>query len=190
MNVGSACGRVGDGDRPGYRFHTIQNLFEPRTFAGSVARQLARAQMNAVIGGWQLSTVFLHQSGLLLTWGDAAFLGDADDSAKGPKQPEEWFNTRAGFTRDTATRQATYHYHSWPFRFANVRCPAMNNVDLSVNKRWKLNERDTGLQLRREALNAFNHVLFANPNTDQFNTAFGQITGAANYRGGFKRYFG
>jgi hypothetical protein len=57
----------------------------------------------------------------------------------------------------------------------------MNNVDLSINKRWKLNERGTEVQLRGEGLNAFNRVLFANPNTDQFNSAFGQITGAANY---------
>jgi hypothetical protein len=150
---------------------------------GKGGKFFARAPrlLNMAIGGWQLSTIYLYQSGQALTWGDAVFFGDASDIGKGPRQPEQWFNTGAGFTRDTATRPASYHYRTWPFRFANVRGPAMNNVDLSINKRWKLNERGTELQLRGEGLNAFNRVQFANPNTDQFNTAFGQITGAANY---------
>lgn len=38
-----------------------------------------------------------------------------------------------------------------------------------------------GLPVRGEGLNRFNRVQFQNPVTDQFNTAFGQITGAANY---------
>jgi len=108
--------------------------------------------VNAVIGGWPLSTVLNYQSGLPLTWGDAVFFGKADEVANGPGRPDEWFNTQAGFTRDTATRPASYHYRTWPFRFANVRGPAMNNVDLSVNKKWKLNERGTELQFRGEAL--------------------------------------
>ena len=62
-----------------------------------------------------------------------------------------------------------------------MRGPAMNNVDLSINKRWKLSEKGAEVQIRAEGTNAFNHVLFANPNTDQFSTAFGQITAAANY---------
>ena len=57
----------------------------------------------------------------------------------------------------------------------------MDNVDLSINKRWKLNEKGAEIQLRGEGLNAFNHVLFSGPSTDQFSTAFGQITGQANY---------
>ena len=51
----------------------------------------------------------------------------------------------------------------------------------SINKRWKLNEKGAEVQLRGEGLNAFNHVLFAAPTTDQFNTAFGQINGSTNY---------
>jgi len=141
----------------------------------------APKKLDAVIGGWQLSTVYIYQSGLPLSWGDVVFFGVGDDIRKGPHTPEEWFNTKAGFTRDTATRPASYHYRTWPFRFSNVRGPVMNSVDLSVNKRWRLNERGAEVQFRGEALNAFNRVLFANPTTDQFNTAFGQINGSANY---------
>ena len=57
----------------------------------------------------------------------------------------------------------------------------MNNVDASINKRWRLNQRGAELQLRGEALSACNRAMFGNPNTGQFNSAFGQITATANY---------
>lgn len=134
-----------------------------------------------VLGGWQLSGIYLFQSGRPLTWGDAVFFGKGEDIGKGPKTPDQWFNVDAGFPRNTAVRPATYHYRTWPFRFANLREQAMNNIDLSINKRWKLSEKGAEIQLRGEGLNAFNTVLFGSPSTDQFSTAFGQITGAANY---------
>ena len=57
----------------------------------------------------------------------------------------------------------------------------MNNVDANIRKLWALQERGATIEVRAEALNAFNRALFANPNTDQFNSAFGQITTTANY---------
>jgi hypothetical protein len=169
---------IGGADRR-HRFTLATTYQVP---VGKRARFLNRIPgwANAAIGGWQLAGIYIYQSGAPLTWGDAIFLGRGEEIANGSKTAEQWFNTNAGFTRDPATRP-TSHYRTWPFRFANVRGPAMNNVDLSMNKRWKLNERGTEVQVRGEGLNAFNRVQFANPNTDQFNTAFGQITAAANY---------
>lgn len=150
---------------------------------GKRRRFLNRAprMVDGVIGGWQLSVIWIYQSGSPLGWGDAVFFGDGRDIGKGPKTSEQWFNVDAGFTRNVATRPAASHYRTWPFRFANLRGPAMNNVDWSINKRWKLSEKGADIQLRGEGLNGFNRVQFQNPVTDQFNTAFGQITGAANY---------
>ena len=160
---------------------TLSTMYElPFGKRGKFWRSAPRL-VNGVIGGWQLSTIWIYQSGVPLGWGDVVFQGNPDDIRTGPQTPNQWFNINAGFTRNTATRPAAYHYRSWPFRFANIRGPSMNNVDLSINKRWKLNERGAEVQLRGEGLNAFNHVLFAGPTTDQFSTAFGQITGAANY---------
>ena len=92
------------------------------------------------------------------------FLGDPADIGKGPQTVERWFNTSAGFTRASSLRR-----------------DSANDVDLSINKRWRLNERGTEVRVRGEALNAFNHPLFAGPRRDRFNTAFGQITATANY---------
>jgi hypothetical protein len=93
---------------------------------------------------------------------------------------DRWFNIDAGFTRNTATRPS-YHYRTWPLYFSNLRRDPMNNVDLSINKRWRLGERSRDLQLRGEALNGFNRPQFGGPQMDQFNSGFGQITATANY---------
>jgi hypothetical protein len=147
---------------------------------GKWFRSMSR-RLDAVVGGWQLSTIYIFQSGIPLAWGDVVTFGDTNDIRKGGHTPDEWFNIDAGFTRNTATRPASYHYRAWPFRFSNIRGPAMNNVDASINKRWRLSEHGAEFQVRAEALNAFNHVLFGLPQMDQFNSAFGQITTQANY---------
>ncbi len=137
---------------------------------GKLLRSIPK-KLDAAIGGWQLSTGYVYQSGIPLSWSEVVFFGVGDDIRTGPYTPEQWFNTNAGFTRETAIRPASYHYRTWPFRFSNVRGPAMNNADVSVNKRWQLNEHGAEIQFRGEALNGFNRVHFGNPNTDQFNSA-------------------
>jgi hypothetical protein len=159
---------------------TMALLYEvPVGRRGRILRRVPRA-VDAAIGGWQIASIYIYQSGQPLSWGDAIFFGNADDIAKGPHTAEEWFNINAGFTKASSTRPSN-HYRVWPFRFANVRGDALNNVDLSLSKRWRLHEGRTELQLRGDALNAFNHPTFALPQMDQFNSAFGQITATLNY---------
>ena len=146
---------------------------------GALLRSIPKP-LNAVLGDWQVAVIYIYQSGSPLNWGDVIFFGNPDDINKGPKTVEQWFNINSGFTRNSATRP-TSHYRTWPFRFSDVRGPAMNNVDLSINKRWKLRERGPEVQLRGESFNAFNRTQFSNPNVDQFSTSFGQITGTQNY---------
>jgi hypothetical protein len=159
---------------------TVAMLYElPFGKRGRYLRSVPRL-VDAAIGGWQISTMYIYQSGQPLTWGDVIFFGDPADIATGPHTAEQWFNINAGFTRNSSTRPSN-HYRTWPFRFANVRGDSLNNVDLSVNKRWRLNEKGADAQLRVDALNAFNHPTFATPQMDQFNSAFGQITATLNY---------
>jgi hypothetical protein len=158
---------------------TVAAIYElPFGRRGKFFRNAPRI-VNGVIGGWQVAPIYIYQSGQLLTWDDAIFFGDPADIAKGPRTPEQWFNI-AGFTRSSATRP-TYHYRTWPFRFGNLRGAALSNVDVSINKRWRLNEKGAEIQVRGEALNAFNHAVMGTPQMDQFNSAFGQITATLNY---------
>jgi hypothetical protein len=159
---------------------TVAMIYElPVGRRGKFLRGIPRL-VDAAIGGWQLSTIYIYQSGQALTWGDAIFLGNANDIGNGPHTAEQWFNLNAGFTRNTSSRPSN-HYRTWPFRFANVRGDALNNVDLSLNKRWRLNEKGADVQLRADGLNAFNHPTLGLPQMDQFNSAFGQITATLNY---------
>jgi hypothetical protein len=138
---------------------------------------------NAIVGGWQLSAIYIYQSGQPLSWGDVVFFGNPDDIAKGPHTVEQWFNTKAGFSTNSATRP-TAHYRTWPFRFADVRADALNNVDVSVRKNFRLSERGVNLSVQGDALNFMNHPSFALPSSsqmDQFNSSFGQISATQNY---------
>ena len=74
-----------------------------------------------------------------------------------------------------------YHCRTWPFPFADVRGCALDNIDLSINKIVRLNERGWQVQVRGDALNFMNHPSFGLPQMDQFNSAFGQVTAQQNY---------
>ena len=136
--------------------------------------------LDAAIGGWQISGIYIYQTGVPLAWQDVIFFGDPDDIRKGPRSVDRWFNIDAGFTRNSSTRPS-YHYRTWPFYLSSLRRHSSNNVDLTISKRFRLSERGVDFQIRGEALNAFNHPLFGAPNMDQFSTAFGQITATSNY---------
>jgi hypothetical protein len=67
----------------------------------------------------------------------------------------------------------------FPSAFGNLRQDGVNSVDLSAIKQFSFRER-VKLQYRFEAFNAFNHPVFAAPNTTPTSTAFGTITSQAN----------
>jgi hypothetical protein len=84
-----------------------------------------------------------------------------------PKTVELWFDTKCF----TAPAQ---------FKFGNggkshVRGPGVINHDLSVFKKFSIDEKRT-VEFRAEFFNAFNNPHFANPNTTQGNSSFGRIS--------------
>jgi hypothetical protein len=159
---------------------TIAPIFQLPFGRGKAVWNSAPRPVDYVIGGWQLSAIYIFQSGAPLTFQDVIFFGNPDDITNGPHTAEQWFNTKAGFTTNSATRPSN-HYRTWPFRFADVRGDALNNVDVSVSKSVRLSDRGVMVQVRADALNFMNHPLMGTPQMDQFNSAFGQITAQANY---------
>ncbi len=146
---------------------------------GTILRGIPRA-VDAVIGGWQVATIYIFQSGAPLAWQDVIFYGRPEDIPSDNRSVSRWFNTGAGFATSSATRPS-YHYRTWPFYFSNLRRDASNNVDFSINKRWRITDKGSDIIARFEALNGFNHPQFGAPQMDQFNSSFGQITATANY---------
>lgn len=133
-----------------------------------------------VLGGWSLQGIYQAQSGAPLGFGDIFFNGNLDDIVlpKSERTVERWFNTDAGFERDSAL-QPVAHIRTMPLRFSRLRGDGFNNFDMSLFKSFRLNE-GMKLQVRAEAQNAFNHAIFADPIMSPANTRFGQITGGGN----------
>jgi hypothetical protein len=131
----------------------------------------------AIFGGWQLQGWFEGQSGQALAFGNAIFNGDLHDIELPLEQrrAERWFNTDAGFNRNSAQALAN-NIRTFPTRFNGVRNDGINNFDLSLFKNVRLKESVTA-QFRIENFNALNHVQFDTPNTNPTAAAFGSITG-------------
>jgi hypothetical protein len=151
-----------------------------RTWGSSWNRAL-----DAVLGGWKTSGVVTMQSGfpvvIGLTGGNLLegvqrpnLIGDP--SMPGPVRDRlnSYFNA-AAFSRPDADT-----FGSAP-RTLNYRNPGIRNADLTLGKDFRVHEGHI-VELRMEAFNAFNGVVFGNPNASFAGNTFGIIT---NYAGGF-----
>lgn len=146
--------------------------------------------VNQIVGGWQLSTIFLAQNGAALnttSW-DSAGTSFVPSSARlncvagvSPYMPnpipERWLNP-AAFANSLAGQYGNCGRN-------NLRAPRQINLDLSAIKDFRVTETQA-LQFRMEMFNAPNHPEFAAPNANWGNqnappagpaTSFGQITG-------------
>jgi hypothetical protein len=75
---------------------------------------------------------------------------------------------------------APYHFGTSALYLPNVRSPSYYNEDLALVKNTRIGER-FNLQIRLEAFNALNRVVFAAPATDtSVPQTFGVITKQAN----------
>jgi len=135
--------------------------------------------LNAVVGGWQAQGIYQGQSGPPLGFGNILFYGDIHNIVlpRAERRVERWFNTEAGFERDTRL-QLAQNIRTFPLRLTGLRGDGYNNWDLSLFKSWRIRERYTA-QIRAEAQDALNHAMFAAPNTAPTNSAFGQVNASA-----------
>lgn len=141
------------------------------------------AGVDLVVGGWQISGIYSYQSGVPIGFGNVLFTGSLDDIAlpAGDRSVARWFNVDAGFNR-VAAQQLASNVRAFPLRIDSVRIDPISNVDLSLIKNTPVPGGRT-LQLRFEALNAFNHPLLPGPNTNPTASAFGSISAStqSNY---------
>ena len=131
--------------------------------------------VNAFLGGWSVQGIYNGQSGPPLNWGNILFYGNIKDIPlpKSQRTVERWFNIDAGFERDNRKALAS-NIRTFPLRLNDVRQDGYNNWDLSLFKSIRITER-IQFQLRAEAQDAFNHAMFAAPNTNPVNSLFGQV---------------
>ena len=142
---------------------------------------------NAVVGGWQIQTVYAYQSGFPIPFGSFntgngntsgdLFYNGGEIAIDNPTT-DRWFNTAAftSLANATSTNAAPVnHLRTLPYRFSSVRRDSINNVDFSLLKDIHIRE-GMRVQLRMELINAFNEAYFPNPVVNQTASNFGQIS--------------
>jgi hypothetical protein len=148
------------------------------------------AIVDRVIGGWQLQGVYQFQVGFPIafgsysltagtTSGDIFYTGGKIGLPTSEQTTDRWFNTDVFSQLPVPSG----HLRTLPFRFTDARRDNINNVDLSLLKNTRITET-MKIQIRLEAINAFNHTYFPAPSV-ALGSAFGTIgigtSNQANY---------
>ncbi len=166
---------VSDMDRP--HIFTLSALVELPVGRGHKLGANMAAVPNAILGGWQFQSTAVRQAGAPLGFGsNPLFVGNIKDIPlpKGQRSPDRWFNTNAGFNKNSS-QQLANNIVTFPIRLSGVRSDGQNTWNFSLLKNWKVRER-LGIQFRAECYNAMNHPSFDTPNTTPTNSSFGAST--------------
>lgn len=136
------------------------------------------AWSNALIEGWQASTIVTLQSGLPFT-PQLSYNPSNDGDTRNPVRPS-W---NPNFTGKVILGMPTEYFNPLAFiqplagTYGNVgrnilQGPSLEQVDVSLVKRWSLGER-LGLQFRSEIFNLLNHTNLNTPNPVVYAAATG-----------------
>ena len=159
----------------------------------------AGALSNALIGGWSVQAIGQLQSGRPISFHDRNIYFDGDlgklktDYSGDSNDPVFdisgfYFHDAAVQTNgvDDPTKQRAdsrirlgSNIRYFPSRIPGLRGQGLNLWDISIVKQVQVNGR-VRAQFNVEFLNAFNHPVFNNPNTDPTNADFGKVTSQNN----------
>ncbi|MBL8227965.1 MAG: TonB-dependent receptor [Bryobacterales bacterium] len=140
---------------------------------------------DAVLGGWQISSITRFSSGLPLQFTSPNTLGaygfqvqrpnvtDLKAAAVSNPTPDRWFNTAA------FTRPGTYEIGNMTRWAPNIRFGPTKHGDLAILKNFRWRERWKA-QFRAEMFNFTNTPQFGRANTDISSGDFGRVTGTTN----------
>lgn len=134
----------------------------------------SNALVDGLLGGWNISALFLYASGPYLRFGPAIVTGDP-----GVDNPtnDRWFDTSKFRVLPPFTRREN------PLQYDSVKGPRLLNLDMTLAKEFRLTER-VRFELRGEAYNVTNRFTGANPDVNVTSANFGKVVAQ---RGG---YFG
>ena len=140
------------------------------------------AWLDRIVGGWQFQGIYAYQVGFPIRLANDAFLTGNNVALSIPakvRSTDRWFNTTAfvsvinGATSTNATPVA--HLRTLPFFFSNLRRDNINNVDLSMLKNTRINEK-MRIQFKLDLINALNEPYFPAPIVNPTQTTFGSIS--------------
>ena len=142
--------------------------------------------VNAVLGGWQVNVIATEKTGFPLGLSTLNTSGSGSTTLRpnndgqsaalyGPilNRLNRYFNT------SVFSQPAPFTFGNTGRTLPDVRGPGMHNIDVSLFKNIKITEHVRG-QLRGEAFNVLNQVVFAAPNTNLASNQFGVISSQSN----------
>ena len=148
----------------------------------------AHGVLDAVAGGWSLDWIWTYYSGFPTGYPDAVFgaVGNTPASACSSfvvknQTYRQWFNNYNGIV--TATNPNGWNCYSdyapftvrqTPDRFAWIRNPTAPQINIGLQKTFRLNERYSVL-FRGESFNLTNTPIPDGPNTDWHSQSFGTV---------------
>jgi len=190
---------VGDTPRDFYNLKVDRSISAhdlPQSFVNALVYELpvgkgkkflagANPVTNAVLGGWQVSTIIRFGSGLPLGFSAPNSLGNYGFQIQRPNvadlqaakldspKPDRWFNTSA------FTAPGTYEIGNATRWVPTIRFGPTNHADFAILKNFRFLER-VKMQFRAELFNMTNTPQFGRANTTLGNTDFGRVTGTTN----------
>jgi hypothetical protein len=179
---------------------SISGIWELPFGKGRRWGQNVGALADGIIGGWSLQGIGQFQTGRPISFHDRNiyFAGDLNalaTSYSGDPSLPVW-DTSGFYFHDAAVQtngvddptkqrndpriQLASNIRYFPSRVSGLRGPGLNNLwDISLVKQVRTGNR-VRAQFHAEFLNAFNRVVYANPNTDPRSSDFGKVTSQNN----------
>jgi hypothetical protein len=174
--------------------YSLSNFDLPQAWKGSVVYALPFGKgqtllnkggvVDAIVGGWQVSSLYQWQSGNVFT---VQMNSNSTNSQANSQYP----NVVPGVSLYPDQKTATLWFNPNAFvspgqyKFGNagrniLRGPSFSDVDFSAGKTLMIPKLERGqLQFRFDATNALNHTSLGIPNSSIGSSTVGQITGAA-----------
>jgi hypothetical protein len=150
---------------------------------GKGRKYFTRGISGALIGGWQIGSIYTRQTGLpfsIASGVDQSNTGETHDLANvvyGQKWKLDKPSTGQWFNRAAFALQPFGTYGNSGRNI--VTAPGINALNSTVQKNFNFTERSY-LQLRFEAFNTLNHPNFYLPNATVTSASFGKITAMQN----------
>ncbi len=128
--------------------------------------------IDTLIGGWQISGTYTHNSGQILNFGTMTAPASVQKIGEiGPKN--YWFATTGFAVQPAYTRRTN------PWYYGGLTGPGFSNLDLALSKRVMFTERYK-IEFRMEAYNALNGMNWAIPTLDVTKSDFGRTNAQAS----------
>ncbi|MGH9384601.1 MAG: TonB-dependent receptor domain-containing protein, partial [Vicinamibacterales bacterium] len=162
------------------RLHSYVQSFVYQLPVGPEGRWLRTGPLSWVLGGWQVSGIFVAQSGLPINFTANAATLRAPGNTQRP-DASGTPNVVGGIGPGNQWFETSAFSFAAPNTFGNVQRnalldgPAYVNLDLSVAK-WFRFSGESKAEFRIDAFNVTNRPQFDRPNGDFGNVRFGQIT--------------